>query len=119
MTIHSRALHTTTFVPASPALVPDRPPEPAPAAPASEARAPEGLVPERRAPVHNAYAVEVDDTTVGIVIRETENDFTFIAATRAFYPMDQRRFASPAAAQRAALALAGDRRGTLRTFAAR
>ncbi|NVO14137.1 MAG: hypothetical protein HXX10_08890 [Rhodoplanes sp.] len=73
----------------------------------------------RLSPAHNAYAVEVDDTTVGIVIRESGDDFTFFAATRAFYPMDQRRFPNPAAAQRAALALAGDRRRTLRTFAAR
>lgn len=111
MTIHSHA-----FVPASPALAPDRP---APEQHLVERPIPEGRAAERRAPTHNAYAVEVDDITVGIVIREEGNDFTFIAATRAFYPLDQRRFANPAAAQRAALALAGDRRGTLRTFAAR
>lgn len=68
---------------------------------------------------HHAFAVEVDDTTVGIVIRDSGNDYTFIAAAPDFYPLDQRRFTSPAAAQRAALALASDRRGTLRSFAAR
>ncbi|WP_207199459.1 hypothetical protein [Rhodoplanes elegans] len=68
---------------------------------------------------HNAFAVEVDETTVGIVIRDGGNDYTFIAAAAEFYPLDQRRFASPAAAQRAALALASNRRGTLRSFAAR
>ncbi|RAI42504.1 hypothetical protein [Rhodoplanes roseus] len=72
----------------------------------------------RSEPTHHAYAVEVDDTTVGIVIRDSGNDYTFIAAAPAFYPLDQRRFASPAAAQRAALALHCDRSGTLRSFAA-
>jgi hypothetical protein len=73
---------------------------------------------ERSSPRHDAYAVEVDDTTVGIVIRDDQG-FTFFASSPAFFPLEQQRFSSPVAAQKAAQALAVDRRGALRHAAAR
>ena len=69
------------------------------------------------ASTNTAYAVEVDDTTVGIVIRDNDQAYTFFSALQAFFPLEQRRFSNPAAAQRAALALYRDRRGALRATA--
>ena len=57
-----------------------------------------------------AYVVEVDDETVGIVVRDEDASFRFYAAARTFDALEQRRFSSPRAAQRAAHALAHARR---------
>ena len=52
------------------------------------------------------YVIEVDDESVGIVVRDDEHSwFRFYAATRKFYPLEQRHFANPHAAQRAAYAI--------------
>jgi hypothetical protein len=64
-------------------------------------------------PAPQAYVIEVDDDAVGIVVRDSDG-YTFHAAASAYYPLDHRRFASAAAAQKAAQALRHDRAKTLR-----
>ncbi|KAA5596735.1 hypothetical protein F1193_15405 [Blastochloris sulfoviridis] len=60
----------------------------------------------------HAFVVEVDDATVGIVVRDGEgdDDFRFYASTHAVNALEQQRFRTPRAAQRAAQALLRGRR---------
>jgi hypothetical protein len=52
-----------------------------------------------------SYIIEVGDDQIGLVLRESdERDFRFHAALHAYQPLDGRRFASPALAERAARA---------------
>ena len=54
----------------------------------------------------NAYVVEVDGQTVGIVARDGKA-YRFHAAVHRFNVLDGRRFRSPQEAERAALSLRG------------
>jgi hypothetical protein len=60
----------------------------------------------------HAFVVEVDGATVGIVVRdgEDDNDFRFYASTHAVNALEQQRFRTPRAAQRAAQTLLRNRR---------
>lgn len=54
----------------------------------------------------DAYIIEVEGLTAGIVTREHGREaFTFYASDPAFYPLEGRRFAAPAGASRAALSV--------------
>jgi hypothetical protein len=63
---------------------------------------------------HHAYVIEIGDDTAGIVVRDEDNRFRFYASTHAFNALEQQRFGSPRAAQRAARALIESRRGLRR-----
>jgi hypothetical protein len=65
---------------------------------------------------YKAYAIEVNDETVGIVVRD-QDGYTFYAADPAYLPLDHHRFPNAAAAQKAALALRSNRTKTLRSAA--
>jgi len=53
----------------------------------------------------HSYVIEVGDDQVGIVLREAgESEFRFHAALSAYRPLDGRRFASAALAEKAARA---------------
>ncbi len=53
----------------------------------------------------NSFVIEIGDDQVGIVIRDAgEHDFRFHAALSAYQALDGRRFASPASAEKAAVA---------------
>jgi hypothetical protein len=57
--------------------------------------------------MHDAYVIEIGGRTAGIVARNGPGlSFSFFAAAHAYNPMDGRRFANPAAAERAARHLA-------------
>jgi hypothetical protein len=66
------------------------------------------------ADTHHAYVIEIGDDTAGIVVRDDDNRFRFYASTHAFNALEQQRFSSPRAAQRAARALIEGRRGLRR-----
>jgi hypothetical protein len=54
----------------------------------------------------DAYIIEIEGRTAGIVTREQSREaFTFYASDPAFYHLEGQRFAAPAAATRAALAV--------------
>lgn len=51
----------------------------------------------------DAYVIEVDGRSAGIVARDHHHEaFTFFAAHRAFHPLEGKRFAAPSAATKAA-----------------
>ena len=57
------------------------------------------------------YVVEIEDETIGIVVRqEGERCFRFHASAREFHALDGSVHASPLAAQRAAMSLVAERR---------
>ncbi len=52
-----------------------------------------------------SYIIEVGDDQVGLVLRDSgESEFRFHAASSAYLPLDGRRFASAALAEKAARA---------------
>ena len=52
-----------------------------------------------------SYIIEVGDDQIGLVLRDTgESEFRFHAALPAYQPLDGRRFASAALAEKAARA---------------
>ena len=57
-----------------------------------------------------AFVIEVEDQTVGIVVPDEGNAFRFFASIHTFYGLEQQRFSTPRAAQRAAQAWHADRR---------
>lgn len=58
----------------------------------------------------DAFIIEIADETAGIVVRqEDERSFRFHASLPRYYALDGKRFDSPRAAERAALARFKDR----------
>jgi hypothetical protein len=52
----------------------------------------------------NGYVIEIADLDAGLVVRDGKS-FAFLATTARFRPLDGQRFATPAAAERAAWTL--------------
>jgi hypothetical protein len=52
-----------------------------------------------------AFVIEIEDQTVGIVVPDENDAFRFFASVHAFYDLEQQRFTTPRAAQKAARAL--------------
>jgi hypothetical protein len=52
-----------------------------------------------------AFVIEIEDQTVGIVVPDENDAFRFFASVHAFFDLEQQRFATPRAAQKAARAL--------------
>ena len=57
-----------------------------------------------------AYIIEIDDEAVGIVVPDDDRAFRFFAAIKAYIGLEERRFATPRAAQQAARELTRGRR---------
>ncbi|BBF93234.1 hypothetical protein [Blastochloris tepida] len=57
-----------------------------------------------------AYIIEIDDEAVGIVVPDEDRAFRFFAAIKPYIGLEERRFATPRAAQKAARELVRGRR---------
>jgi hypothetical protein len=66
----------------------------------------------------NAYVIEIDDVAVGVVVRQGEADggrrYCFYAANAPFRSIEGKAFRTPDKARKAAIALMGKNRKSLR-----